>query len=370
MMGIEFRSHARHFKDALIVLLALGFFVPLGCRANFLDELKAAAQKLQQVEQAPPSQAAPQAAVPEQGQTSPEGQPAQSAQQEPAAEQVSSTSSIPDSECCTAKAMKRYAKQASFLDIVGIRLGMTPKEAFAAVHAFNRNMKIDIVKAKLEVPGVPEGQYPLIPRYAVAHTGPTITSGDDLIWIQFTTPPNPPLVESITREVVFQPGHPVFASTLLAGLRKKYGQENVPSGANNLPVWVYGPDGKLLQRQLTQGERYCGMATPIYPNISNNMAPDITWDQYAKDNSYSAASGNGYPYEARPECIPFTFATTGDANLITSPKAQNTGVTVGIDSPALLYASWRSTQEWLEAKAEAAQQAQQQAVKKNAAPTF
>jgi hypothetical protein len=248
---------------------------------------------------------------------------------------------------------------------------MTPKEAFAAVHAFNSNLKIDIVKAKFDIPGVAEEQYPLIPRYAIAHTGPTITSGDDLIWIQFTTPPNPPLVESITREVMFPQGHPIFASTLLAGLRKKYGQENVPSGANNLPVWVYGPDGKLLQRQLTQRERYCGMATPIYPNIFNNgMAPDITWDQYAKDRSYSPSNSNGYPNDARPECIPFTFATTGDADLITSPKAQNFRVTVGIDSPALLYASFRSTQEWLEAKAEAAQRKEQQSVQKNAAPKF
>jgi hypothetical protein len=178
--------------------------------------------------------------------------------------------------------MQKYAKQASVLDILGIRLGMTPNEAFAAVHAFDPKLRIDIVKAKLDLPDVPEGQQPLIPRYGIAYTGPTITSGDDLIWIQFTTPPNPPLVESITREVRFPEGHPVFASTLLARLRKKYGHESVPSNSQNLPMWIYGSDGKLLQRRLIQqgDERYCGWATPMLPNMGNNgMDQDVRWGQ-------------------------------------------------------------------------------------------
>jgi hypothetical protein len=45
-------------------------------------------------------------------------------------------------------------------------------------------------------------------------------------------------------------------------------------------------------------------------------------------------------------------------------------VTVGIESPALLYASWRSTQEWLEAKAEGVQIREQQSAEKSAAPEF
>jgi hypothetical protein len=42
--------------------------------------------------------------------------------------------------------------------------------------------------------------------------------------------------------------------TLLSALRRKCGQESVPSGADNLLDWIYGPEGKLLQRRLTQGD--------------------------------------------------------------------------------------------------------------------
>jgi hypothetical protein len=290
---------------------------------------------------------------------------------------------IPDSECCTPAAMQKFAKQASFLDLVGIRLGMTPKEAVAAVRAFDPQLKIAFGQGKVDIPGVPREQYPEVPGFAVAYTGVNPSNsyqpatGSDVVWIEFTQPPNPPLVAKITRSMVFPSGHPVFASTLLAALRKKYGHENVPVGSGNSPVWIYGPDGKLLQRRLNQttDERYCGWARPgnrgiqIHTNPFTMSAADITWDQYAKDRSYSPVGGN-YFYEAIPVCFPFTILTTEGGDLITSPQALNYKLDVSIESPALLYASYRSTQEWLEAKAEAAQQKEEQSLKKNAAPKF
>lgn len=301
----------------------------------------------------------------------PQSQPAATASQPPGP-----AASIPDSDCCTPAAMQKYAKQASFLDIVGIRLGMTPKEAFAAVRAFDPMLKIAIAQGPLDIPGIPEAQYPKVPRFAVAYTGRSWVdvfspaTGSDRIFIVFTTPPNPPLVAKITREVQFPTGHPVFASTLLDALRKKYGHENA-AGGNGLPEWIYGPDGKLLQRQLNRvSEWYCRFAEPsimeLYSDPRSLKAVDITWDQYGKASSYSPPV-RYYP-EAIPACIPFTFVTTERADLISSPQAQNSGVTVSIESAALLYAAYRSTQEWLQTKAEAAQQKEQQAVKQNAAP--
>ena len=45
-------------------------------------------------------------------------------------------------DCCSPDALKKIAASAGFLDIVGIKLGMTPDQAFAAVKAFNGQMKM------------------------------------------------------------------------------------------------------------------------------------------------------------------------------------------------------------------------------------
>lgn len=270
---------------------------------------------------------------------------------------------IPDSECCTATAMQNFAKQASFLDIVGIKLGMTPEQAFAAIRAFNPKMRINIVKTELDVPGDPDGQ-DRIPHYATAQAENTGASGgSDVIIIQFTTPPNPPVVARISRGVVFPNGQPVLTSTLLDGLRKKYGQDNNSMGGS--PVWLYGPDGKLLQRQLNNRERICSSVQPGPTTAGYVPVSAIVLDTVAKENGYAV---NGEP-EITPACIPFTAATATNINF-SSPNAQNGGLSVGIESPALLYASYRSTQEWLQAKAEEVQQKQHNAAEQRTAPKF
>jgi hypothetical protein len=270
---------------------------------------------------------------------------------------------IPDSECCTAAAMQKFAKQASFLDIVGIKLGMTPKQAFAAVRAFNPKMRINVVKTELTVPGHRNGQ-DWIPHYAVAQAERIgSTAGSDVIIIEFTTPPNPPVVARISRGVVFPVGQPVLTSTLLDGLRKKYGQDNNSFGGT--PVWVYGPDGKLLERQLTGREKICSSVQPSSTSPADYSHFSTSLDTAAKGNGYAL---NGEP-EITPACIPFTAATAANADF-SSPNAQNVQLAVGIESPALLYASYRSTQEWLQAKADAVQQQQHDAAKQRTAPKF
>jgi hypothetical protein len=270
----------------------------------------------------------------------------------------------PDSDCCTSAAMQNFAKQASFLDIVGIKLGMTPQQAFAAVRAFNPKMRIDIVKNELDIPGDPNGQDPRIPHYAVAQTAASSSTGSDIIVIEFTTPPNPPLVARISRGLVFPTGQSVLTSTLLDGLRKKYGQDQDTTGGTTI-VWLYGPDGKLLERQLNDREKICSSVQPGATTTGNLSTFSIVLDTNSKANGYAV---NGSP-EITPACIPFTAASATNA-YFNSPNAQNIQVTVGIESPALLYASYRSTQEWLQAKAASVQQQQQQAAKQRAAPKF
>jgi hypothetical protein len=380
MMSIENRLRALGCNRALIVLMALGFFAPMTCNASFLDDLKAAAQKLQQVEQQKNSQQQPpqNPLVQDQPQASPsQYQPPPMAGG--SADQGSGP--IPDSECCTAEAMKKYAKHASFLDIVGIKLGMTPKEAFAAVHAFNPKLRIDIAKGTLVIPGEPARENAVM-RYATARTvgvRPYSTypapfalpdgSSDEIVMV-FTTPPNPPLLAKVTRHIVFPRGKPVLASKLLGALRKKYGHESYGQGQF---WWIYDGHGKLLTRQLTGQESVCpsgvysglgfggqgSMPTP--DNVTEG--PQLGWEQ-----SLDPIQGQ---YEAIPACIPFTIAMAGDsADNLFSPNAQSMSLTVSIESPALLYAGWRSSQEWLRAKADAIKRKEENAVKQNTAPSL
>jgi hypothetical protein len=71
------------------------------------------------------------------------------------------------SDCCSAEAKKKIAESLSYLDIVGVKLGMTPKEAFAAIHAYNPKMKIDIINSRMEPPTAP-GTFVRVPHYAIA----------------------------------------------------------------------------------------------------------------------------------------------------------------------------------------------------------
>lgn len=291
----------------------------------------------------------------------------------------------PGPDCCTAQGMKEYAAQASFLDIVGIKLGMSPKEAFAAVHSFNPQMKIDIATGLFQIPGA-TGALPRIPRYAVARTVgvrryPSYPvpfqlpdGSSDVIVMEFTTPPNPPLVARISRRVVFPSGKPILASTLLAALRKKYGQDNFSHGDR---MWIYDANGKLLNRQLTEKERVCSEAYQIadtyaFRNSTGIPSPDdvtegpqVSWDGNAKARSYIPSTGNSV--EINAVCIPFTIAMTGHTNL-TTPSAQNFSLTISIESPALLYASYRSTQDWLQTKADAIKRREESAIKQRSAP--
>ena len=124
------------------------------------------------------------------------------------------------------KPKKKIAESLSYLDIVGVKLGMTPKEAFAAIHAYNPKMKIDIINSRMEPPTAP-GTFVRVPHYAIARiVGPpgrglnapeNIYAPDgsaERIGLEFTTPPYPAVVARVTRIVTFPTTQPVVASNL------------------------------------------------------------------------------------------------------------------------------------------------------------
>ncbi|HET9160506.1 MAG TPA: hypothetical protein VFN88_07825, partial [Caulobacteraceae bacterium] len=152
-------------------------------------------------------------------------------------------------DCCSAEAMKKTAAALSGVDIAGIRLGMSPEQAFAAVQAFNPKMVVQTNKSTFyDMPSdSPTRQIPA-PWYAVAHTpgssASTFMAGDnssDQILIEFSTPPSAPMVVRVIRYVSFPNGEPLVSATLSDSLVKKYGPitEHGPG-----LVWVYDGQGK------------------------------------------------------------------------------------------------------------------------------
>src|SRR5262249_29498450 len=88
----------------------------------------------------------------------------------------------------------------------------------------------------------------------------TLADGSaDVIVIEFTIPPSPPLVGKVVRQVTFPIGQPVVASNLVDALQKKYGQWQT---ADTL-TWAYDAAGKPVTRPLQGAERYCAPGNPF-----------------------------------------------------------------------------------------------------------
>ena len=283
---------------------------------------------------------------------------------------------VATAECCSSDALRKIASSAGFLDIVGIKLGMTPEQAFAAVKAHNGQLKIDIVNARMENPEGPPGDFTRVPQYAVAHTvgaprGPNPTpfvladGSADVIVIEFTIPPSPPLVARIVREVTFPRGQLVVASNLLDALRKKYGQESLQGIATS---WVFDSAGKVVSRPLQGDERYC------LPNGArfgwNGMPQPEHMDRdYPTQLSVAHLGSVGLDAgETSSACRPFGIVEAYPFGQ-SLPRTQQLGsMTVLVQSPALLYGSGKATHDWLKARADAKTKQLEDEAKRRSAP--
>ena len=282
-------------------------------------------------------------------------------------------------DCCSPAAEKKIADSLGFVDILGVKLGMTPEQAFAAIKASNPKLKIDIINARME-PGDAPGTFKRVPHWAVAHTvgvqknplSPVpFELGDgsaDEIVMQFTTPPNPPLVALITRTVTFPVGQFVVVSTLIQALQKKYGQENVPrAGAR---YWVFDNTGKLLTRQLAQPENICLDAPyPGFPFQGGGQMPsasDVLADQGVINLANTTAEQT--PAVSWPICRPLTIAMGFGLGQNTAPNQMMTNMVVAVESPALLHAAYKSTHDWLQSQLDAKNKQLDDAARQRSAP--
>jgi hypothetical protein len=152
-------------------------------------------------------------------------------------------------DCCSPEALSKLAASVGFIDIVGVKLGMTLEQAVAALKA---NPKLVIEFHDMEI--VAGGKTGRRPRVILAHLPAASRNSEfwgnldgshEAIGVQLTAPPGPMVVETISRYVHFATNAPVAASTLLDALRKKYGPESEDQGLAQL-MWIYDTTGKLL----------------------------------------------------------------------------------------------------------------------------
>lgn len=144
----------------------------------------------------------------------------------------------------TPEATAAIAAKAGFLDVVGIKLGTPLKAALAALKAHNPNL----VMQPLAMP-----PYEALPGTTMAPLlmsakGTNTSSADEKehVGLLATTPPGESFVWGMWREVSYEKedSRPTV-ETIMAGLRKKYGQESTKDASNN-PIWMYDAQGQQV----------------------------------------------------------------------------------------------------------------------------
>jgi len=266
-----------------------------------------------------------------------------------------SGSAATGADCCTPEAMKKIAASVGFVDIVGVKLGMTPEQAVAAVKAYNPNLKIVTLTARLEHPSGPPGNFVRVPYTIDAYTANNRQDLGPVEWIamQFTMPPGPPLLAKVQRFTGFLVSQPVMTSNLVESLRKKYGQDNYASTGRG---WVYDSNGKLLTR-VSNLQGICagdGMAMAV-PGGGATHEGSETGAQVSLSNTTDPSNPGLYNLpEAGPDCAPIVWVVaSSNVGEDAAPNSQQTSMTVTMESGALMYMSRRATHAWLQAELDA-----------------
>ena len=282
-----------------------------------------------------------------------QGQPTQPANAPVQSGATAAGSPAANGDCCTPEAMKKIAASVGFVDIVGVKLGMTPEQAVAAVKAYNPNLKIMTLTARLEHPSGPPGNFVRVPYTIDAYTANNRQDLGPVEWIamQFTMLPGPPLLAKVQRFTGFLASQPVMTSNLVESLRKKYGQDNYASTGRG---WVYDSNGKLLTR-VSNLQGICAgdaMATGV-PGGGATHEGSETGAQVSLSNTTSNPALSNLP-EAGPDCAPIVWVVaSSNVGEDAAPNSQQTSMTVTMESGALMYMSRRATHAWLQAELDA-----------------
>jgi hypothetical protein len=349
---------ARTLKKFLVaVVLAASTTVP-GATGQIQNPIQAAKDAYKRAKQQQQSQKPQQSATP--------GQPTQSANAPVQSGATAAGSPAANGDCCSPEALKKTAASVGFVDIVGIKLGMTPEQAVAALRAYNPNLRIEKLTARLEHPSGTPGSFVRVPYTLNAYTANTRQDLGPVEWIamQFTLPPSPPLLAKVQRYTGFVANEPVMASNLLESLRKKYGQAN--SEGN---MWVYDSNGKLLTR-VGNPQQTCahdGMAAGVAGGGSGPHPPP--GETGVGVNLSNTSNSDAYALsEAGPACVPLVWVVARGLTEDVAPNTPESSLTVTMESGALMNMSLKATHAWLQAEADAKIKQENDAAARRSAP--
>lgn len=154
------------------------------------------------------------------------------------------------------------------VDIVGLRLGMTPQEAQAALKAHNPRLRSSEHRANITIKDsngrdFKVGTYLRAIEAAWGHGVPGYNPRDDpseKIVLQFAPPPAEPRLEHIAREVTYPPGKGPAFDALLGALRDKYGEatHSRQTGTSLVQLWQY-TGGSLSEQQFGEWSNKSGI---------------------------------------------------------------------------------------------------------------
>jgi hypothetical protein len=200
-------------RTIVILSLTLGW---LASAQGVLDKLK---QKVDQLNKAGQAQ--------QQKQSQPRPQPSAQPNSSPRPENSASSPSVaPMGDVAT------LAAGAGFVDVAGIKPGMTVKDTMLALRAVNPNLTITPDTFRLEGFGS-QDLLDTVNAYSL--------SGQEQITLAFTVPPGPEVLWGLTRQLRFNENERPVSSKVLSELQKKYGPESGVFG--RLHVWTFNARG-------------------------------------------------------------------------------------------------------------------------------
>lgn len=159
-------------------------------------------------------------------------------------QQAATETQLQSADFGTPEATAKIASKAGFVDVVGVKLGMSLKAAVDALKARNANITMEplAMPSYEALPGVV--MTPLL--NSKKNTSTPSNEEKEFVGLLVTQVPSEPFVWGMWREVSYEKeeDRPTI-ETIMAGLRKKYGQESVKDVSNRL-IWMYDAQGQQV----------------------------------------------------------------------------------------------------------------------------
>jgi hypothetical protein len=258
-------------------------------------------------------------------------------------------------DCCNAAAQNKLAGTLGFVDIVGIKLGMTPSQVIAALKANSPTLGFKTFTTRLIMPST-DPAFVKVPHYIVAHKSPAPAPdySQEYIIIEFTLPPNPPVVDRVYRKVMFAGGKGAANGTLVKAMETKYGTEtNINANSYH---WMFLNSGQPVTQPLTGTNAACEVVNGNQdgsfgnPPVNDNN-PSTEYGDQPITLQYMSQPDNT---DVGPACDAYVsvLGTTLSVNYA-DPSTVALGMSVAMQSAELIHNSRVATRAWLQADLDA-----------------